>query len=205
MSHKAPLARIERLGRDLPDADEVDAVVLTSANAAFALGILIATCRSSRWARPRPGGGCRGRQSVTTAEGEWQSLARLLAGPDGPPPGARLLHLSGAEIRGDLAGAARAAGFVDRAARRLCGPAEPWLDRRVLDLLQQAPSMPCCSSRRRMRQSGAGRSSGRLSRIGSSRSWRWPRAMRWPSRCGAALAGAPGCRCTRGRTADRPP
>lgn len=138
IASKAPLARIERLAPILPDADEVDAVVLTSANAAFALpayrdlpifAVGAATARAAAAA---------GARSVTTAAGEWQSLARLLAGPSGPSPGARLLHLSGAEIRGDLGGAARAAGFsVDRrivyAAR-----AEPWLDRRVLDLLQNA-------------------------------------------------------------------
>ena len=138
VAHKGPVARIERLGPILPDAAEVDAVVLTSANAAFALhpyrhlpvfAVGAATGRAATAA---------GAASVTTAAGEWQSLARLLAGPTGPSPGARLLHLSGAEIRGDLGRAARAAGFaVDRrivyAAR-----AEPWLDRRVLDLLNGA-------------------------------------------------------------------
>lgn len=138
VAFKAPLARIERLAPTLPDAGEVDAVVLTSANAAFSLhayrhlpvfAVGAATARAATAA---------GAVSVTTAAGEWQSLARLLAGPSGPPPGARLLHLSGAEIRGDLGGAACAAGFsIDRrvvyAAR-----AEPWLDRRVLDLLLKA-------------------------------------------------------------------
>ena len=138
VAYRAPLARIERLTPVLPDADEVDAVVLTSANAAFSLqpyrhlpvfAVGAATARAATAA---------GARTVTTAAGEWQSLARLLTGPSGPPRGARLLHLSGAEIRGDLGGAARAAGFsVDRhvvyAAR-----AEPWLDRRVLALLQQA-------------------------------------------------------------------
>lgn len=138
VAFKAPLARIERLAPRLPDPDEVDAVVLTSANAVFSLqpyrhlpvfAVGAATARAATVA---------GARSVTTAAGEWQSLARLLAGPDGPPPGARLLHLSGAEIRGDLAGAARAAGLSVERRVVYVARGEPWLDRRVFDLLQNA-------------------------------------------------------------------
>lgn len=136
-AHKFPLASIERLAADLPAADDVDAVLLTSANAAFALeayadipvfAVGEATARAAR---------AVGAGTVTTAEGEWQSLARLLAGPDGPPAGARLLHLAGAELRGDLAGAARAAGFVVE--RRVVYAARPahWLDAPTVDLLVQ--------------------------------------------------------------------
>ena len=133
--HKAPVARIERLTPSLPAAGEVDAVVLTSANAAFALSpyrrlpvftVGEATARAAREA---------GAVTVTAAAGDWQSLARLLAGPEGPAAGARLLHLSGAEIRGDLAGAVAAFGLsIDRrvvyAAR-----AESWLASSVIRLL----------------------------------------------------------------------
>jgi uroporphyrinogen-III synthase len=135
VAHRFPLARIERLAADLPPPAAVDAVLLTSANAVFALGDLAAlpvyavgtaTGRAARAA---------GARSVTVAEGDWRSLARLLTSASGPPPGARLLHLSGAEVRGDLAGAARAAGFVFE--RRVVYAARPatWLDAATLTLL----------------------------------------------------------------------
>ena len=136
--HKAPLARIERLAPPLPPAAAVDAVVLTSANAAFALAayrqlpvfaVGEATARAAR---------AVGAAAVTVAEGEWRSLAALLAGPRGPAPGARLLHLSGAEIRGDLAGAAAAAGFAVERHVVYAARAEPWLDPLVFDLLARA-------------------------------------------------------------------
>ena len=131
----APVARIERLAPVLPPADAVDAIILTSANAAFALAAHVdlpvfavgeATARAAR---------AEGATQVTVAEGDWRRLARLLAGPGGPPPGARLLHLAGAEVRGDLPGAARAAGFGF--ARRVvyAARAVDWLHPETVELL----------------------------------------------------------------------
>ncbi len=110
--HKAPVARIELLPAALPAAADVDAVLLTSANGAQALAAFRAlpvfavgdaTARAAR---------AQGASSVRTAEGDWRSLAQLLGSDGGPPAGARLLHLAGAEVRGDLEGAARALGFA---------------------------------------------------------------------------------------------
>jgi uroporphyrinogen-III synthase len=134
-AHVAPVARIERLEATLPPAEAVDAVILTSANAAFALApyrelpvyaVGAATARSAR---------AEGATSVTTAAGDWRSLARLLSGPEGPPAGTRLLHLSGAEIRGDLAGALAAAGLSLLRVVVYAAHAESWLDPRVSALL----------------------------------------------------------------------
>ncbi len=132
---KCPLARIERLAASLPSADEVDAVLLTSANAVHALtpyrGLPVFTVGDST-ARAARAAGVR---QVTAADGDWRSLARLLAGPAGPGRGARLLHLAGAEVRGDLPGAARAAGL--RFERRLvyAARARDWLDPPTIGLL----------------------------------------------------------------------
>jgi uroporphyrinogen-III synthase len=76
-----------------------------------------------------------GARQVTVAEGDWQSLARLLAGPGGPPPGARLLHLAGAEVRGDLPGAALAAGFGFERRVVYAARAVDWLDPETLERL----------------------------------------------------------------------
>lgn len=136
--HKAPMARIERLAPPLPPAEAVDAVLLTSANAAFALppyaalpvyAVGAATARAAR---------AQGAATVTTAAGDWRSLAELLAGPAGPRPGARLLHLSGAEIRGDLAGAAAAAGCTVERRIVYAARAIPWLEPGVRALLAAA-------------------------------------------------------------------
>lgn len=139
--HKAPVARIERLPVALPAVDDVDAVLLTSANGAKAL----AACRAlpvyavgdatARAAR------AEGATTVSTAHGDWRSLARLLGSDIGPPKGARLLHLAGAEVRGDLEGAAEAMGFayqrrVVYAARPvpfLAGDTVELLERQALD------------------------------------------------------------------------
>ncbi len=133
--HRFPLTSIDRLAPPLPPAETVDAVLLTSANAAFALahyaGLPVyavggATGRAARLA---------GADRVIVAEGDWRSLARLLGGANGPPPGARLVHLAGAEVRGELAGAARRAGFGFE--RRVVYAARPvaWLDPPTLALL----------------------------------------------------------------------
>lgn len=136
--HKVPLARIDRLTPRLPDPDTVDAVVLTSANAAFALepyrhlpvyAVGRATARAARGA---------GAVSVTTALGDWQSLARLLAESEGPPRRARLLHLSGEAVRGDLAGTATALGYSVERRVVYAARLEPWLDPHGQRLLETA-------------------------------------------------------------------
>lgn len=135
--HLAPLTTIERLPAELPPAAAVDAVLLTSANAAPTLEPYLdkpvyavggATARAARQ---------QGAREVHVARGDWQSLAALIAGPAGPPRGSRLLHLSGADIRGDLGGAARRAGFACE--RRVVYAARPaqWLPARTLELLDR--------------------------------------------------------------------
>ncbi len=135
--HIAPVAWIERREPALPPAAAVDAVILTSASAAFALApyrdlpvhaVGAATARAAR---------AEGARSVTTAAGDWRRLARLLSGPEGPPMGARLLHLSGAEIRGDLAGALAAAGFSYLRVVVYAARGQSWLDPLVWNLLRR--------------------------------------------------------------------
>jgi uroporphyrinogen-III synthase len=135
VAHRFPLARIECLAADLPPPAAVDAVLLTSANAAFALGDLAALPVYAVGAATGRAAGAAGARAVTVAEGDWRSLARLLTSGDGPRPGARLLHLAGAEVRGDLAGAVSAAGFVfERRVVYAARPA-PWFDAATLALL----------------------------------------------------------------------
>ena len=135
-AHKAPVARIEPVDAALPAPGDVDVVLLTSANGARALGryaalpvytVGSATSRAARAA---------GATVVHSARGDWHSLARLLGSADGPAPGARLLHLAGAEVRGDLAGAARAMGFGFE--RRVVYAARPvpWLAPLTITLLE---------------------------------------------------------------------
>ena len=137
VAHKAPVARIVLLSANLPAVGDVDAVLVTSANAAKALRGLAAlpvyavgeaTARAARAA---------GATVVHTARGDWRSLARLLRSADGPAAGARLLHLAGAEVRGDLAGAARAMGFAFE--RRVVYAARPvpWLATPTITLLER--------------------------------------------------------------------
>ncbi len=110
-THIASLAVIEPLRPELPAAAAVDAVLLTSANAVPALPaylhLPVYTVGDATAAAARAAGATR----VVSADCDWVRLAALLQGPEGPPAGARLLHLSGTAIAGDLAGAARAAGF----------------------------------------------------------------------------------------------
>lgn len=136
--HKAPVARIVRLAPPLPPAEAVDAVLLTSANAAFALPpyrrLPVYAVGETTAAAARAAGAI----AVTTAAGDWRRLAAVLAGPRGPAQGARLLHLSGADIRGDLGGAAAAAGFAVERQVVYAALAEPWLDPLVRDLVATA-------------------------------------------------------------------
>lgn len=134
-THTAPLASIETLDVALPAATAVDVILLTSANAVPALHPYLhlpvyavgdATAAAARAA---------GAGKVISADGDWVRLAAVLAGPEGPPAGSRLLHLSGTVIGGDLAGVTHAAGFAyRRQAVYTVHPAQ-WLAADVLDLL----------------------------------------------------------------------
>lgn len=100
------------------DLDGVQAVLLTSANGARALArattwrdlpvlaVGDATARAAREA---------GFESVTSAGGDAGDLARLAAARCTPAAGA-LLHVSGRDVTGDLAGRLAAAGFEVRRA-----------------------------------------------------------------------------------------
>lgn len=136
-AHCAPLATIEPVAAELPAAGSVDAILLTSGNAVGALdryrhlpvyAVGEATAAAARAA---------GARQVAASGGDWQALAALLRGPAGPPAGSRLLHLAGAEQRGDLAGACRAAGFA--CARRIVYTVRPrqFLAATTLALLDQ--------------------------------------------------------------------
>ena len=62
-------------------------------------------------------------------------LSGLLGGGDGPPSGARLLHLAGAEVRGDLEGATTALGFAYERRVVYAARARPWLAAATIGLL----------------------------------------------------------------------
>jgi len=112
----APLLQIEILTRVDPDAGPWTAILITSANAIRGI---------AHWARREPwralpvftvgdrtANAARdlGFTDVTSASGNVEDLANLVAARLGPP--ARLLYLSGEERSGDLAGALRAKNFV---------------------------------------------------------------------------------------------
>jgi uroporphyrinogen-III synthase len=109
-----PLLTIERVSGAGPRLDGVQALVLTSANAAPALSgaatrlplfaVGAATADAARRA------GCA---RVIAAAGSGVDLARLIAQRCRPEDGA-LLHLSGADVRAGLGEALAAAGFVLR-------------------------------------------------------------------------------------------
>ncbi len=131
----APLATVELLNVDLPAPASVDVVLLTSANAVPALHrfrhlpvytVGDATATAARAA---------GARSVISADGDWVRLAAVLAGPSGPPPGSRLLHLSGTVTGGDLAGATGAAGFDYRRCPVYTVHPVAWLEASILRLL----------------------------------------------------------------------
>lgn len=132
-----PLSTIEPLPFAAPPRDEVDALILTSANAAFALrhfrGLPVYAVGEATAIAARAHGAGR----IVTAGGDWRSLAAVLRGSEGPRPGSRLLHLSGERVSGDLPGAAAAAGLGF--GRLVVYAARPtaWLDAAVLALLRR--------------------------------------------------------------------
>jgi uroporphyrinogen-III synthase len=109
-----PLLSIERLHPRAAPLDGVQAILLTSANAAHALppggrhlpvlAVGGATARAARGA---------GSTTVLEAEGDAKSLARLVRERCTPARGA-LLHLCGEEVREGLGASLAAAGFEVR-------------------------------------------------------------------------------------------
>jgi uroporphyrinogen-III synthase len=109
-----PLLAIERIPEATPDLAGVQAVVLTSANAAPALsgpakGLPVFAVGDATAAAARRAG-CA---TVVSADGAGADLARLIARRCRPDGGV-LLHLSGEEVRPGMAEALAAAGFVLR-------------------------------------------------------------------------------------------
>jgi uroporphyrinogen-III synthase len=106
-----PLLNIERLPGVPPDLAGVQALVLTSANAAPALSAparqLPLFAVGDATANAAKAAGCR---TVIAATGTGADLARLIARRCRPERGA-LLHLSGEEVRPGLAEELAAAGF----------------------------------------------------------------------------------------------
>jgi uroporphyrinogen-III synthase len=107
-----PLLRIEQLPGGAPDLGRVQALIMTSANAAPALGPLSAQqlplfAVGDATARAARAAGCG---TVIAATGSGADLARLIAGRCRPERGT-LLHLSGEDVRPGLAEELAAAGF----------------------------------------------------------------------------------------------
>lgn len=106
-----PVFEVRRVPFALPPAGDIRAVVLTSANAAYALGRELvekpvfavgeATARAAQ---------ARGAFDLRVARGEWEDLAaRILA--ELQPPGGVVLHLSGRDLRGEIGPRLTEAGF----------------------------------------------------------------------------------------------
>ena len=103
-----PALKIERLSPELPPPDAVDVVLVTSAQAAFALGpyrhkpVLAVGEATARAARRE------GALDVTAAAGDWEDLADLALDRGKAPQ--RFLHLVGSEQAGELDKVLRAEG-----------------------------------------------------------------------------------------------
>ena len=100
--------RVHRLDPTLPDPATIDRVLLTSAQAAFALApyrhlpvhaVGEATARAARR---------QGALDVYAAGGEWESLAQQVG--KAMPQGGAVLHLAGRDTAGDLDGVLTEAG-----------------------------------------------------------------------------------------------
>ncbi len=106
-----PVFETRRVPFSLPQPESLQAVLLTSANAVYALGRELAglpvyavgrgTARAVRQ---------RGATDVRAARGDWQSLVERVV-EELDPRGGKLLHLSGREVRGDIAGELEREGF----------------------------------------------------------------------------------------------
>jgi uroporphyrinogen-III synthase len=110
----APVLTIEPIRDAVPVLEDVQALVLTSANAVPVLAgtdpgrpVFVVGAATARAAQAA---GCG---DVRTADGDAASLARLIAAECRPDGGA-LLHLAGTEVRPGLSEALAAAGFEFR-------------------------------------------------------------------------------------------
>ncbi len=109
-----PLFETRRLAFELPPTDQVQAVVLTSANAAYALNRELAelpvfavgeaTAHAAR---------ARGAFRLRVAEGDWSSLADRLE-RELVPEGGLVLHLAGREVQGELDSRLAQSGYAYR-------------------------------------------------------------------------------------------
>jgi uroporphyrinogen-III synthase len=112
----APLLQIQVIADAEIGAGPWAAVLVTSANAAHALSLhggreaLVRVPAFAVGERSAQAIGSAGFASVTSAHGDVNALAKLVAARLQPP--ARLLYLAGEERSGDLAGALRAEGFA---------------------------------------------------------------------------------------------
>lgn len=107
-----PVFEVRRVPFAVPPAEEVQAVLLTSTNAAYALGRELinkplfavgeATARAAQ---------ARGAFNLRVTRGGWEELAERIA-RELVPGGGLLLHLSGREVRGEIGPQLEAQGFV---------------------------------------------------------------------------------------------
>ena len=150
-----PLLTIARIAGVVPQLEGVQALVLTSTNAAPALGPwagqlpLFAVGAATAGAARRTG--CA---TVIAAAGSGADLAHLIAQRCRPENGA-LLHLSGADVRPELGEELAAAGFALRRQVVYEARPAPALRRRPLRRLSAARSRRCCCSRRAPRASSS--------------------------------------------------
>ena len=113
-----PLLEIIPRPDPMLDFDDVQAVLLTSANGARALGTATGRRDLALYAvGPATAAAAReaGFSSVATAGGDVKALAELVETECDSSAGA-LLHVSGSAVAGDLAGRLNAAGFLTRRA-----------------------------------------------------------------------------------------
>ena len=106
-----PLFEMHRVPFDLPPAEQIDAVILTSANAAHALGrqpvekpVYVVGSATARAAA------ARGAFDIRPGEGEWRSLAERILREREPGAGI-LLHPSGREVASRFEEVLAPAGF----------------------------------------------------------------------------------------------
>ncbi len=106
-----PVFETRRVPFSLPRPETLQAVLLTSANAAYALGrelqglpVFTVGRGTARAVRQR------GVMDVRAARGDWQSLVERVREELDPRAG-KLLHLRGREVRGDIVGELRRDGF----------------------------------------------------------------------------------------------
>lgn len=107
-----PVFEVRRVPFALPPAAGVQAVVLTSANAAYALGrdllekpvftVGEATARAAQ---------ARGAFDLRVARGEWSDLAERLT-VELEPEGGLVLHLAGRDVRGEIGPRLEERGFA---------------------------------------------------------------------------------------------